>query len=113
MRNGPPRIAADTARAVHDGRGARHRDDAAGRLEGRSRSRFTRCDRTSGPAGRPEGDFGIGPKLEKVLNDLGIWTYGQIAAWSEAQVAWLDDHLGISGRIGRDDWVGQARKLGG
>ena len=24
---------------------------------------------------------GIGPKLEKVLNDLGVWTYAQIAAW--------------------------------
>lgn len=56
---------------------------------------------------------GVGPKLEKVLNDLGIWTYGQVAAWSDEQIAWLDEHLGFPGRIGRDDWIGQAKKLGG
>ena len=56
---------------------------------------------------------GVGPKLEKVLNDLGIWTYGQVAALAGAQIAWLDDRLGFSGRIGRDDWVGQAKALSG
>jgi len=55
---------------------------------------------------------GIGPKLETVLNGLGIWTYAQIAAWSPAEIAWLDDHLGFSGRIGRDRWVEQAAALG-
>ncbi|MCV0398082.1 MAG: NADH-ubiquinone dehydrogenase [Rhizobiaceae bacterium] len=55
---------------------------------------------------------GIGPKLETVLNDLGIWTYDQVAALGEAQIAWLDEKLGFKGRIQRDDWVGQARKLG-
>lgn len=54
---------------------------------------------------------GIGPKLEKVLNGLGIWTYGQIAALTAAEIAWLDDRLGFAGRIGRDDWTGQARAL--
>lgn len=54
---------------------------------------------------------GIGPKLEKVLNELGIWTYGQVAVLQPAELAWLDDHLGFAGRIGRDDWVGQAKAL--
>lgn len=54
---------------------------------------------------------GIGPKLEKVLNELGIWTYGQVAALQPAELAWLDDHLGFAGRIGRDDWVGQAKRM--
>ena len=54
---------------------------------------------------------GIGPKLEKVLNDLGIWTYAQIAAWSSAEVAWVDDYLSFSGRIGRDKWIEQAAAL--
>ena len=44
---------------------------------------------------------GVGPKLEKVLNDLGVWTYAQVAAWSSAEVAWVDDYLSFSGRIGR------------
>lgn len=54
---------------------------------------------------------GIGPKLEKVLNGLGIWTYGQIAVLKQDEIAWLDDHLGFAGRIGRDDWIGQAKAL--
>lgn len=56
---------------------------------------------------------GIGPKLETVLNGFGIWTYAQIAALSSAEVGWLDNELGFAGRIGRDDWIGQARALVG
>ena len=56
---------------------------------------------------------GIGPKLEQVLNGLGIWTYGQIAGWTAQEVAWADDYLGFKGRIGRDDWIGQAATLAG
>jgi NADH-quinone oxidoreductase subunit E len=54
---------------------------------------------------------GIGPKLEKVLNDLGIWTYAQIAAWDKGEVAWVDDHLGFKGRVDRDAWITQARAM--
>ncbi|MGO4831335.1 NADH-ubiquinone dehydrogenase [Rhizobiaceae sp. 2RAB30] len=54
---------------------------------------------------------GIGPKLESVLNGLGVWTYVQIAAWSRQEIAWVDDYLAFKGRIGRDDWTGQAAKL--
>jgi len=54
---------------------------------------------------------GIGPKLEKVLNGLGIWTYAQIAAWSPQEIAWVDDYLSFNGRIGRDDWTAQAAVL--
>jgi NADH-quinone oxidoreductase subunit E len=56
---------------------------------------------------------GIGPKLEGVLNGLGVWTYGQIAAWTPAEMGWVDDRLGFKGRIERDDWLGQAAKLSG
>ena len=54
---------------------------------------------------------GVGPKLEQVLNGLGVWTYAQIAAWTPAEIAWVDGELGFAGRIGRDDWVGQAARL--
>ncbi|MBX3580013.1 MAG: NADH-ubiquinone dehydrogenase [Rhizobiaceae bacterium] len=56
---------------------------------------------------------GIGPKLETVLNNLGIWTYAQIAAWKPAEVAWVDDYLSFRGRIDRDGWVAQAAALAG
>jgi predicted flap endonuclease-1-like 5' DNA nuclease len=55
---------------------------------------------------------GVGPALEKSLNALGIWHFDQVAAWSPAEVAWIDDNLvRFKGRATRDDWVGQARLL--
>lgn len=54
---------------------------------------------------------GIGPKLETVLNGLGIRTYAQVAALTAPEIASIEDQLGFKGRIGRDDWVGQARAL--
>lgn len=54
---------------------------------------------------------GVGPKLETVLNGLGVWTYGQIAELKREEIAWLDDYLGFKGRIDRDDWIGQALEL--
>lgn len=56
---------------------------------------------------------GVGPKLEAVLNGLGVWTYKQIAAWTPAEIGWVDDYLQFSGRIERDDWIAQAKKLAG
>lgn len=55
---------------------------------------------------------GVGPKFEVVLHDLGIWHFDQIAAWGPAEVAWIDANLdGFTGRVERDDWVGQAKIL--
>ncbi|OLP55857.1 hypothetical protein BJF92_01715 [Rhizobium rhizosphaerae] len=54
---------------------------------------------------------GIGPKLEQVLNGLGVTRYAEIAAWSEDDVKRVDAELGVSGRIERDGWVEQAREL--
>lgn len=55
---------------------------------------------------------GIGPKLEQLCNSLGIYRFDQIAAWTEAEVAWVDSNLeGFKGRVTRDAWVAQARDL--
>lgn len=54
---------------------------------------------------------GVGPKLEQVLNELGVWTFDQVAEWTAAEIAWVDDYLQFSGRIIRDDWLGQAAEL--
>ncbi len=54
---------------------------------------------------------GIGPKLEQVLNGIGIWTFGQIVALSPQEVGWLDDYLQFKGRIERDGWQAQAKSL--
>ncbi|TPW30449.1 hypothetical protein [Pararhizobium mangrovi] len=54
---------------------------------------------------------GIGPKLEQVLNGIGVWRFDQIEGWSKNEVAWVDDYLQFPGRIARDDWQGQAKTL--
>lgn len=54
---------------------------------------------------------GIGPKIEKTLNRLGIYHYDQIAAWNEDQVAWIDGKLKFRGRVEREGWIEQAKDL--
>jgi NADH-quinone oxidoreductase subunit E len=54
---------------------------------------------------------GVGPKLEQTLNELGFFHFDQIAAWTEAHVAWVDSRLKFKGRIERDGWIEQAAKL--
>lgn len=55
---------------------------------------------------------GVGPKLETMLNDLGFYHFDQIAGWTAAEVAWVDQNLkGFKGRVSRDAWVDQAKLL--
>ena len=54
---------------------------------------------------------GVGPKIEGILNELGIYTYAQVAAWKKGERAWVDGYLNFKGRIDRDDWVRQAKAL--
>ena len=56
--------------------------------------------------------WGVGPKLEKMLNDMGVWHFDQIAAWGKSELNWVDDRLeGFKGRASRDEWVKQSKKL--
>lgn len=54
---------------------------------------------------------GVGPKIEGILNGLGIYHYDQIAGWTAAETVWVDSHLNFKGRIDREDWIAQARTL--
>jgi len=54
---------------------------------------------------------GVGPKLEQVLNGLGVWTLAQIAGWKPEEAAWVDDYLQFGGRVERDGWISQAGAL--
>ncbi|WP_371036674.1 NADH:ubiquinone oxidoreductase [Rhodosalinus sp. FB01] len=70
----------------------------------------------SAPRGGQADDLkkikGVGPKLETLLNSLGFYHFDQIAAWSEDEIAWVDENLeGFKGRVTRDDWVAQAKDL--
>lgn len=68
----------------------------------------------SGPRGGMADDLkeieGIGPAMEKLVNEMGFFHFDQIAGWSEADVAWVDANLkGFKGRVTRDRWVAQAK----
>jgi predicted flap endonuclease-1-like 5' DNA nuclease len=54
---------------------------------------------------------GIGPKIEGILHGLGVYHFYQIAAWSRKEVEWVDAYLTFKGRIDRENWIEQAKKL--
>ena len=70
----------------------------------------------SAPRGGQPDDLkmikGVGPKLEKLLHELGVYHFDQIASWRKKEVQWVDEHLqGFKGRVSRDEWVKQAKIL--
>jgi small subunit ribosomal protein S2 len=71
-------------------------------------------ERLAAPRGAPD-DFtklnGVGPQLEKKLNEAGVFHYWQLAAMQPGDVAKLDADLKLNGRIDRDGWVAQARAM--
>jgi predicted flap endonuclease-1-like 5' DNA nuclease len=55
---------------------------------------------------------GVGPVLERMLHQLGVTSYRDIARWSERDIDEFDARLAeFPGRIRRDGWVTQAREL--
>ena len=66
------------------------------------------------PAGEPDDlkkISGVGPVIEKKLHALGITQYEQVAAFTADDIVDVDDALAFKGRIERDDWLAQAKKL--
>ncbi len=54
---------------------------------------------------------GVGPVLEKKLNEAGITSYAQIASWKAKDIEEFDEKLSFKGRIEREGWVDQAKEL--
>ncbi len=64
------------------------------------------------PRDRLQSIKGIGPAIEKTLNELGIFSFDQVAAMSEYEIDKVASRLkGFRSRIYREDWIGQAREL--
>ena len=71
---------------------------------------------TDGPTDGAPDDLkvisGIGPKFEGDLNSKGIYYYRQIASWSAKDVKMVEGVIdSFPGRIQRDEWIKQAKKL--
>ena len=55
---------------------------------------------------------GVGPAIEKTLNEMGVFSFQQIADMSEYDIDRIAKRLkGFRSRIYREDWIGQAREL--
>ena len=55
---------------------------------------------------------GVGPAIEKTLNEMGIFRFQQIADMSEYDIDRVAQRLkGFHSRIYRENWIGQAREL--
>ena len=73
-------------------------------------------DILTGPRGGKADDlkliWGVGPKLEQMLNGAGFYHFDQIAKWTDKEIEWVDTQLGdFAGRAVRDKWVDQCIKL--
>jgi large subunit ribosomal protein L19 len=96
----------------------RGRRGKAARILERSDARAKRLNAAFKGFKRPKGApddltkiTGIGTDLETQLKKLNVMRFDQIAAFSDEDIANLEDVLKIDGRLERENWIGQARTL--
>ncbi|MEL6913034.1 MAG: 50S ribosomal protein L21 [Pseudomonadota bacterium] len=73
-----------------------------------------KTEKKAAPKAAPGADdlkelSGVGPALEKKLVAAGVTSFAQIAAWTEEDVAAMDEKLSFKGRIEREGWIEQAK----
>lgn len=56
---------------------------------------------------------GINAEVEKLLNEQGVTRIAQIAEWTVPEQKRIDRLLGGMDRVKRENWVGQAQRIGG
>lgn len=54
---------------------------------------------------------GVGPVIVKKLHGEGVTTFAQIAEWTDADVEAIEEKLSFKGRVGREEWIKQAKEL--
>ena len=95
------------------------REESAGRIDTDPSRPQDRSSSEKAPSGSPsEGDpdnlqriSGIGPALERLLNEAGITRYAQLAALDSEGIEQLEARLNFKGRVSRDEWQKQAAAL--
>lgn len=57
---------------------------------------------------------GVGPAFATKLNEAGVTSFAQIAAWTDADIERLDGEIsGLKAKAEKGDWVAEAKKLAG
>ncbi|MBS1270557.1 MAG: 30S ribosomal protein S2 [Gammaproteobacteria bacterium] len=54
---------------------------------------------------------GVGPVISAKLTAIGVTGFSEIAGWSEKDIERVDEQLALKGRIQREEWMEQAKKL--
>lgn len=54
---------------------------------------------------------GVGPKINKILTDLGYTTYAQIANLTPEEIEKIEAEIKMPGRVAREEWAEQATEL--
>ena len=95
--------------------------DASAMIEGGASNDDQVCADDSGTAlpGNPAAERdnlkeikGVGPAIEKTLNEMGIFSFRQLAELGDCDIDRVARRLkGFHSRIHREDWIGQARTL--
>ncbi len=54
---------------------------------------------------------GVSQVHQKALNDIGVYRYAHVAAWTADNAAWVDHHLASPSLVETDAWVADAKRL--
>ncbi len=104
----------EQSRELMAGKAPRARTDRA-RVGGAGRAgelrAFERLDVPEGNADDLSLIGGVGDKIVAKLNDFGVHHFWQVAALEAHDVEAIESEIGFKGRIGREEWVEQAREL--
>ena len=87
---------------------------AAPKAEPKSAAPAKAAPKAAAPAGDDDLKMltGVGPALETKLKDAGVTSFAQIAAWTDADIANLEETIsGLAGKVEKGDWLANAAKL--
>jgi predicted flap endonuclease-1-like 5' DNA nuclease len=99
-------------------------NEAAQKLLAEAPPESAPTEKTAQPPSMPRPDLwadednlllvrGIGPALSHDLHQVNIWRFGQIAAWTPEQVAWIARKFPHHGPVAPRFWPAQAQLLAG
>lgn len=86
------------------------RVDAKGTLRKKKKAKFQGFERPAGDADDLTQIEGLNSTIQTQINKLGVIKLEQIANLTDDEIITLDEALGLSGKIEKDDWVTKAQE---
>ena len=84
---------------------------AAAQAAGVDTSKFSKLDKPFGTADDLKLINGVGPAIEKKLNEIGVFHFWQVSAVAQDDIDAIEEEVGFKGRAERDEWKQQALDL--